>query len=79
MKTIIVNDIQEAVNEIKKQLSEKDYYMHNYNLLDGVQEYIDNCLDKNSDDFDEGEQIFNYLAYDLKWEEREDELFPMEL
>ena len=79
MKKIIVNDIQEAVNEIKKQLSEKDYYMHNYNLLDGVQEYIDNCLDKNSDDFDEGEQIFNYLAYDLKWEEREEELFPMEL
>ena len=79
MKKIIVNDIQEAVNEIKKQLSEKDYYMHNYNLLDGVQEYIDNCLDKNSDDFDGGEQIFNYLAYDLKWEEREEELFPMEL
>jgi hypothetical protein len=75
----IVKTIQEAVAEISKQLLEKDFYMHNYRLLDGVQDFLDNCLNKNDTDFDEMEQIYNYVAYDLKWEDREDELFPMEL
>lgn len=79
MNTVKVSDIHEAIPEIQKQLRERDFYMHNYSFLDGVQNYLDNCTDKNDTDFDEKEQIFNYLAYDLKWEEREEELFPMEL
>ncbi len=71
--------IQEAVKEIQKQLLEKDFYMHNYSLLDGVENYLDNCIDKNDADFNQAEQIYNYVAYDLKWEDREDELFPMSL
>lgn len=74
-----VNTIPEAVTEIEKQLTQKDYFLHNYRLLDGVETYLDNCIDKDEDDFDQSEQIYNYLAYDLKWEDREDELFPMEL
>jgi hypothetical protein len=72
-----INSIQEAVTEIQHQLSQRDFYMHNYRLLDSVQNYLDNCPEEES--FDEAEQIFNFLAYDLKWEGREDELFPMEL
>ena len=77
MKT--VNTIQEAVQEISRQLGDKDFFMHNYTLLNNVEEYLDNCEDRNDPDFDKEEQIFNYVAYDLKWEDREDELFPMEL
>lgn len=79
MNTTTVSDIHAAITEIEKQLRERDAHMRNYTFLDGVQNYLDNCTDKNDADFDEKEQIFNYLAYDLKWEEREEELFPMEL
>lgn len=72
-----VNNLLEAVKEIKKQLADKNFYMYNYRLLDGVDTYLDGCI--HDEDFDEEEQIFNYLAYDLKWEERAEELFPMEL
>lgn len=74
-----VNTIQEAVEAISKQLDERDANMHNYTLLNNTQEYLDNCEDKDDEDFDQLEQIYNYVAYDLKWEEREGELFPMEL
>lgn len=75
----MVNTIQEAVTEIQNQLLQRDWYMHNYRLLDGVQNYLDNCIDKDDEDFNQGEEIFNHLAYDLKWERDEDELFPMNL
>lgn len=72
-----VHNIQEATIELKKQLEDKDFYLHNYSLLSNIEDYLDKC--KDSEDFDKGEQIFNFLAYDLKWEDRSEELFPMEL
>lgn len=81
MKTI-VNNIQEAVKEIQNQLQDKDWYMDNYRLLNNVEEYLDKAKEickQQNEDFNEGEQIYNYLAYDLKWEENESELFPMQL
>lgn len=74
-----VNTIQEAVTEIQRQLSQRDFFMRNYTLLDGVQRYLDNCVDKDDAEFDQGEQIYNFLAYDLRWERLENELFPMQL
>ena len=74
-----VSTIQEAVTEIQRQLSQRDFFMRNYTLLDSVQRQLDNCIDKDDEDFDQGEQIYNFLAYDLRWERLEDELFPMEL
>jgi hypothetical protein len=72
----VVNNIHEAVEEIQKQLNEKDYHLNNYRLLDSVSNYLDKCPDKDDEDFDQSEQIYNHLAYDLNWEE---ELFPMSL
>lgn len=74
-----VKTIEEAVTELQKQIQSPDYYMHNYRLIDGVKRYLDSCEDKADADFDEAEQIYNYVAYDLHWEERADEIFPMEL
>lgn len=71
-----VNNTSEAVSVILEQLQDKSYYLHNYALLESVSDYLDKCLDKNDDDFDKFERIFNHLEYDLKWTE---ELFPMEL
>jgi len=75
----IVNNIQEAVTEIANQLKDKSSYLHNYRLLESVSDYLDNCIDKDEEDFDQNEQIYNHLAYDLKWEDSDDELFPMSL
>jgi len=77
--TTVVNNIPEAVTEIANQLKDKSSYLHNYNLLESVSDYLDKCIDKDEEDFDQNEQIYNHLAYDLKWEDREDELFPMSL
>lgn len=74
-----VNSIQEAATEIQHQLSQRDFHMRNYLLLDSVQEYLDDCIDKGSEDFSQSEQISNHLTYDLGWEGRECELFPMQL
>lgn len=74
-----VNTIQEAVTEIQRQLSQRDFFMRNYTLLDSVQRYLDNCTDKDDEDFDQGEQIYNFLAYDLRWDRLKNELFPMQL
>ena len=79
METTTVNNTQEAVTEILRQLQDKDWYMHNYDLLDSCQDYLDSCPDKDEPDFDKEEQLFNFLAYDQNWEDREDELFPMQL
>lgn len=75
--TTVVNNIPEAVTEIANQLKDKSFYLHNYNLLESVSDYLDKCINKDKEDFDQSEQIYNHLAYDLKWEYREDELFPM--
>jgi putative lipoic acid-binding regulatory protein len=77
--TTIVNNIEEAVEEIANQLKDKSSYLRNYNLLESVSEYLSNCIDINDEDFDQNAQIYNHLAYDLNWEERGDELFPMSL
>ena len=71
--------ISEAIKEIEKQLREKDYYMHNYTFLSNIDEYLNNCTDKNDKDFDQSEQIFNYLIYDLNWEENDENFEPVEL
>lgn len=76
---ITVNTIQEAVKVLVGQLEDKDAHSHNYNLLNNIEDYLDKCEDKDSKDFDKGEQIFNYVAYDLKWEDQLGELFPMSL
>lgn len=74
-----VTTIQDAVKVLIIQLEGKNYYLHNYRLLNNIEDYLDKCEDKDSKDFDKGEQIFNYLTYDLKWEDQFDELFPMSL
>ena len=79
MNTVTVYDIPEAVTEIMKQLEDKSSYLHNYDLLESVSDYLEKCPDKDDEDFDIGEQIYNHVAYDLKWERHEEELFPMEL
>ena len=79
MQTQQFNTIDKAIKEIQKQLRERDYYMHNYRFLDSVQTYLDNCLDKDDEDFDQAEQIFNYLVYDLGWEENDETFEPVEL
>ena len=79
MNTVTVYDIPEAVTEIMKQLEDKSSYLHNYDLLESVSDYLEKCLDKDDEDFDLGAQIYNHVAYDLKWERDEEELFPMEL
>ena len=79
MQTQKFNTIDKAIEEIQKQLREKDYYMHNYRFLDDVQTYLDNCLDKDDEDFDQAEQIFNYLVYSLAWEENDETFEPVEL
>lgn len=76
---IIVTNIKEAVTEIANQLKDKSSYLRNYTLLESVSDYLDDCIDNADDDFDQNEQIYNHVAYDLKWEDREDELFPMSL
>ena len=76
--TTVVNNIKEAVTVIARQLNNKSSYLHNYNILESVSAYLDKCIDKDEEDFDQNEQIYNHLAYDLKWEDREEELFPMQ-
>ncbi len=76
MQTTTVNNIQEAVTEIMSQLQDKSSYLHNYDLLESVSDYLSKCK---FDPEDLGDQIYNHLAYDLKWEENEEEFFPMEL
>ena len=78
---VIVSNIEEAITEILKQLKEKDFYMHNYTILDGCQEYLDiseKQCEEAGVEFDEVEQLYNYLAYDLKWDD-DDSIFPMKL
>lgn len=77
--TTIVNNTHEAVEVITTQLNDKSNYPNNYRLLESLDTYLDNCPDKDESDFDKLEQIYNHLAYDLKWEQNEGELFPMEL
>lgn len=74
-----VTTIQDAVQVLAIQLEYKDAHSHNYRLLNNIEDYLDKCDDKDSEDFDKGEQIFNYVAYDLKWEDQFEELFPMSL
>lgn len=75
-----VNNTSEAVDVLFSQLQDKDFYLHNYKLLSNIEDFLSKDEDLDMTDDDEvREQIFNYLAYDLKWEYREDELFPMEL
>jgi hypothetical protein len=76
MQTTTVNNIPEAVTEIMSQLQDKSSYLHNYDLLESVSDYLDKC---EFEPEDLGDQIYNHLAYDLKWEQNEEELFPMEL
>lgn len=79
--TVIVSDIEEAVTEILEQLKEKDFYLRNYRLLEGCQEYLDiseKQCEEAGVEFDEEEQLYNYLAYGLKWD-NEDSIFPMKL
>jgi hypothetical protein len=76
MPTTTVNNIPEAVSEIMRQLEDKSNYLHNYQLLESVSDYLNNC-EFEPDDL--GEQIYNHLAYDLRWEQNEEEFFPMEL
>ena len=76
---ITVYNIHEAIKEIERQLMDKSFFLDNYNLLESCDDYLDKCLDKDDDDFDKSEQLFNFLAYDLNWENRQEELFPMEL
>jgi hypothetical protein len=76
MQTTTVNNIPEAVTEIMRQLEDKSSYLHNYALLESVSDYLDKC---EFEPEDLAEQIYNHLSYDLKWEQNEEELFPMEL
>lgn len=73
---VTVNTILEAAEEINKQLQQKHLFPHNSELLNSVDAYLDSCVNRV---FDPEELIHNYLAYELEWEEREAELFPMKL
>lgn len=70
-----VYNINEAVTELSRQLKDKSWYLHNYSLLESISDYLDKC----EGDLDQNEQIYNHLAYDLKWIDREEDLFPMQL
>ncbi len=73
------NTIREAAIELQSQLSDKNWYCHNIQLLDQISNYLNESIHDKNDKDEELNQIEIYLTDDLAWGDNFDELFPIEL
>ncbi len=73
------NTIKEAAIELQSQLSDKNWYYHNIQLLDQISNYLNNSTHDKNDKDEELNQIEIYLTDDLAWGDNFEDFFPMEL